>query len=293
MKKSRLDDDITVPSRFEDALYKSEGKPFVFDHGDMRTLHFDGRFIQSAMRISAPDDLLLTYTQAMMAFLLFKPRPLHILMIGLGGGSLAKYCYRKLPTTRITVVELDGDVIALRDKFFIPDNDDHFQVIHADAVDYLATMTQKVDIIVHDGFDADGLEPSLCTEAFYRHCYNGLNDGGVLVSNIWGMADELVSVMNRLYAVFDRKLWWCDASGSFNRIVYSCKGAGEAMFQSTLSQHAVQLDVHHHFSFSGVADRLQTACGKSHADFEAIAGDGMLTAFMKAGPPDEPEMSCI
>ena len=61
-----------------------------------------------------------SYTRAMMAFLLFNPEPRHVLMIGLGGGSLAKYCHRKLPATRITVLELDHDVIALRAKFGIP-----------------------------------------------------------------------------------------------------------------------------------------------------------------------------
>ena len=82
--------EIHFPSHFEDAFRGSAGKPFAFDNDDMRTLHFDDRFIQSAMRISAPNELLLSYTRAMMGFLLFKPQPRHILMIGLGGGSLAK-----------------------------------------------------------------------------------------------------------------------------------------------------------------------------------------------------------
>jgi hypothetical protein len=35
-------------------------------------------------------------------------------LIGLGGGSLVKYCYRNLPGTRIVVIEIDPEVIALR-----------------------------------------------------------------------------------------------------------------------------------------------------------------------------------
>lgn len=284
MKNPSRDDDITLPSRFEDDLHRSEGKPFAFDHGDLRTLHFDEKFIQSAMLISAPDHLLLSYTQAMMAFLLFNPKPRHILMIGLGGGSLAKYCYRKLPATRITVLELDSDVIALRDKFAIPDNDQRFQIIHADALDYLAAIDHKADIILHDGFTADGLAPELCTEAFYRLCHAALERDGVLVSNLWGDATDLAPVMQRLYAVFVWRLWWSGASRSFNRIVFSARNADQAMFPSLLAKRAAQLDLHHNFSFCDLVDRLQTACGKSRAEFEAIAGNDMRDAFMQADP---------
>ena len=286
MKNPRRDDDITLPSRFEDDLYRSEGKPFAFDHDDMRTLHFDGQYIQSAMRISAPDHLLLTYTQAMMAFLLFNPAPRHILMIGLGGGSLAKYCYRKLPATRITVLELDADVIALRDKFLIPDNDERFQIIHADAVDYLAAIEHPVDIILHDGFNADCLAPALCTEAFYRRCHTVLERDGVLVSNLWGDADDLAPVMQRLHAVFDWRLWWSGASGSVNRIVFSAKNIDADRFQSTLSSRAMQLDLQHRFDFCDLVERLQTARGKTRAQFEAIAGCDMRTAFMQVDTLD-------
>jgi spermidine synthase len=282
MKNSRSDDAITLLGRFEEVLYKSEGKPFVFDHEDMRTLHFDGRFIQSAMSISAPDQLVLSYTRAMMALLLFHPEPRHILMIGLGGGSLAKYCYRKLPTTRITVLELESDVIALREKFAIPDDDERFQVIHADAVDYLTVMEEKVDVILHDGYAADGLAPSLGTEDFYRLCHAALDRDGVLVSNLWGDAADLVSMMKRLYAVFDWRLWWCSASGSFNRIVFSVKSLDDAMFRSVLEKRATQLDLRHDLEFCDLVDRLQTACGKSESDFELIAGADMLGTFMQA-----------
>jgi spermidine synthase len=57
----------------------------------------------------------------MMGFLLFRHEPREILMFGLGGGSLAKYCHRHLPAARIRV-EIDSDVIAFRDQFAVPPN---------------------------------------------------------------------------------------------------------------------------------------------------------------------------
>ena len=41
----------------------------------------------------------------MMGFLLFQPAPARIAMIGLGGGSLAKYCALKLPEADFTAIE--------------------------------------------------------------------------------------------------------------------------------------------------------------------------------------------
>ena len=40
--------------------------------------------------------------------------------------------------------------------------------------------------------------------------------------------------------------------------------------------------MHHNFSFCDLVDRLQTACGKSRADFESIAGNDMRAAFLQA-----------
>jgi spermidine synthase len=95
-------------------------RPFVIDDGSTRTLHFSLSLIQSTMSLKEPFALELDYTQAMMSFMLFLARPQRIFMLGLGGGSLAKFCWRHVGSARITVVEIDPDVIAFRDEFELP-----------------------------------------------------------------------------------------------------------------------------------------------------------------------------
>src|SRR5438270_10265377 len=95
-------------------------KPFIIDSGLQRRLQFDLYTVQSAMHRQHPDRLILAYTRKMMACLLFNRTPARILLLGLGGGSLAKFCYRHLPDSSITAVELNPDVIALREEFHIP-----------------------------------------------------------------------------------------------------------------------------------------------------------------------------
>ena len=91
------------------------------------SLHFNRCEVQSAMYKHAPDELVLSYTRTMMSFLVFNKQPRHVGMIGLGGGSMPKYCYRHLPDTTISVAEINPEVIALRDRFLVPKDDHRFQ----------------------------------------------------------------------------------------------------------------------------------------------------------------------
>ena len=62
----------------------------VSEEDGVRSLHLGGDAIQSSIRLDRPDELALDYTRTMMAFLLFQPLPREVLMIGLGGGSMAR-----------------------------------------------------------------------------------------------------------------------------------------------------------------------------------------------------------
>src|SRR5438128_11851544 len=98
--------------RFDQLLSLSDtGKPFIYQKKNSASLHFGICAVQSEMRVDSSDELVLGYTQTMMGFLLFNTDPESIAMIGLGGGSLPKYCYRYLPQASIVVVWEDPDVI--------------------------------------------------------------------------------------------------------------------------------------------------------------------------------------
>ena len=105
----------------------------------MRHLHVGGEAIQSAMRLDDPFALELDYTRCMMAFLLFHPQPRRALMIGLGGGSLAKFFHRRINGLRTHVVEYDDRVIATaRALFHVPADDARLAIEHGDGVEALA-----------------------------------------------------------------------------------------------------------------------------------------------------------
>lgn len=175
------------------------------------------------MRLSRPDRLLLDYVRAMMLFVLFVPRPRHIVMVGLGGGSLAKFCYRYLPHSRITVIEVRADVIALRGQFKVPADDARLQVVHADASAYLGQLQGSADVLVIDGFDAAGLPPALASSRFYADCRRALVDGGVLVTNVFSYDPQYQAVLGRLALIFGGRLARLAGVAGNNRIVFAVR----------------------------------------------------------------------
>jgi len=204
-------------------LLPDAGKPRVDDDQDVRCLRFDGGALQSAMRLADPFALDLSYTRLMMGFLLFNAEPRHILLVGLGGGSLSKYCHRHLPQARITTLEINPDVIALRDRFLIPPDDERFRIVQADAGDYLARRDVQADVILLDGYDAAGLPPGLCAESFYANCWQALSPAGVLVANLWGGELNRGAYLQRLLAVFDGQVWWGKTRDGDNLVVFAVK----------------------------------------------------------------------
>jgi spermidine synthase len=199
--------------------------PLVRTSKGRRTLAFESGDIQSEMLLARPFALTLQYTRAMMCFALFVPRPRHILMVGLGGGSLVKFCHRHFPDCHITVVELRADVIALREQFLVPPDDVRLRVVHADAVEHVRTLAARgarpFDVILVDGFGADGLPPALGGAAFYRDCRAVLRKGGVLVANVFTYDPRYPAVLDALDAVFARRTCWFDKIAGNNRIVFA------------------------------------------------------------------------
>ena len=96
--------------RFEKTLYDKEVGGLsiqVVERGSHLELRFGNHIVQSARSLHAPDVLVLDYTRAMMAGLLFAPRPERVLHFGLGGGSLAGFLHNHLPFLRQQVVEIN------------------------------------------------------------------------------------------------------------------------------------------------------------------------------------------
>ena len=216
--------------------------PFVREDGAAKSLHFTLGELQSRMLLRRPVYLDLDYTRTMMGFLLFRPAPVHIGMIGLGGGSLAKFCHRQLPASRMTVLEINPHVIALRREFHVPEDDERFQVIAADGALYLQQEVPGFDVLLVDGFDHQGQPAALCSQSFYDDCFAALTDHGVLVVNLHRDHPDYALLVGRISRSFSGNAVEVMAVEKSNSIVFASRGEAISPRRMSLPQSLSRLD---------------------------------------------------
>lgn len=232
-------------------------KPFVLDDGVTRTLYFSFAFVQSIVKLSDPTGLEVLYTRKMMSFLLFQRQPRRLLMLGLGGGSLVKYCHANLPLASITVVEIDSNVIAFRDHFLIPPDDSRLKVIQGDAADYVARCRDFPDVILIDAFDREEFSPSICTREFYQNVYAALPNRGIVVANLAGKKEERASHLKMLRSVFGNNVLLLPVAEDGNDIVIAFR---DAFFQPQwrwIECQAKALEGQYGLNFRRFAEKLE------------------------------------
>jgi len=262
-------------------------RPYIFETEFERRMHFTNEATQSAMLFSDPNALISQYTRKMMAFLLFNPNPGRILMIGLGGGSLAKFCYRHLPRSQIIVVEINEDVIALRDEFCIPKDDDRFRVVHDDGARYLERLEEQVEVLLIDAFDADGIALSLVNSDFYSCAARQLTENGMLVMNFWGPCERYVDNLAQARAAFGDSLLLVPVAGDANVLLFAFKQAPPQSITDELEAIAQRLQMRLLLDFPRYLRRI--CQGISLTDPLASAESQIAAAFCQPEPEIDEE----
>lgn len=230
--------------------------PFIYEEATTLSMHFDMSSMQSVMRKHDPAYLVLGYTRTMMGFLFFQPEPERIAMIGLGGGSLAKYCAKHLPHTHFTAVEVNEKVIALRDKFKVPPDNDKFRVLHANGADYVVNRSEQIDVLLIDGFTEDGHPASLCSAGFYDNCYAKLREGGVMAVNLLASDLKYGTYTSRIRDSFENKVVVVDAEETGNKVAFAYKGNDFPLAQEMLLERIRDLGPKHPIPLHNTAQKI-------------------------------------
>ncbi len=162
--------------------------PVVLEGWRTKELRFAEGTAQSRMSRWAPDRLVVDYTRTMLGALALVPAPRRIAMVGLGGGSQAKFLHRHLPSAALDAIEINPAVIALRRHFRIPADDARFRVLQADAAEWLKAQPAGYDLLLVDGYDTSGIPAALSTQRFFNDCAASLRAGGVAAFNLYDTA---------------------------------------------------------------------------------------------------------
>jgi spermidine synthase len=222
----------------------------------VRTLHVGGEAIQSSMRLEDPYALALDYTRCMMAFLLFHPEPRKVLMIGLGGGSLAKFFFRNLRKARTKVVELDARVVAAaREHFALPPDGERLSVEVGDGAE--ALEPECCDVLMVDAFQDELHVPRLASREFYDGAFLALAEPGALVVNFMDDDPKFDLTLQRMESAFGGAVVAMPALYDPNILAFALKGVPRRIAWSALRSRAERLESRLALPFMRYVSRLR------------------------------------
>ena len=228
----------------------------VSDARGVRSLHVGGDAIQSAMRLGDPYALALDYTRCMMAFLLFHAEPREALMIGLGGGSLAKFFYKSLRRTSIRIIELDARVVAAaREHFHVPPDGARFRIEIGDGAE--ALFPECCDTLVIDAFEDELHVPQLASREFYDGAFLALREPGAMVVNFMNDDPKFDLTLQRLERAFGGAVIVMPALYDPNILVFALKGIAPRIAWDALRSRAEQLESRLGLPFTRYLSRLR------------------------------------
>lgn len=193
----------------------------------IRYLHFGTDWIQGAMSIRKPYDLVLTYTQQMMAWLLFKECSAEeeIGILGLGAGSLLRFCVKHTPS-QLCTVEINPRVTAICKTFFRLPEHKRVQIEHEDAEQWVGQPHQidRFALLMVDLYDAYAQGPVCSSVAFYQDCYQSLRHNGIMTVNLFGNHASFDENIDHIETAFKGQLLVLPEIDEGNVVVIAFKG---------------------------------------------------------------------
>ena len=198
----------------------SEGSIDVVDEATARTMHFGTTARQSTMLFRDRRELALTYTRCMMICLvLFDGKPKNVLMLGLGGGSLARFLLHYYPDCLIDAVERRPAVVQLAQRFFALPENNNLRVLETDAEQFVTRHPEpSYDLVLVDLHTPEGMASANGAPDFIAGCRRLLSAGGVLSINLWSGADSdmVARVETQLMDAFDGQVLHLPVAGKRN-----------------------------------------------------------------------------
>ena len=233
-----------MPSQSPASRFNAPGHPpaTTTEFKGVRSLHLGTSWVQGAMRLAKPDNIELEYVQMMMMWMLFLDQPKHIVQLGLGSAALTKFSYQRFPNAKVTVAELNPNVIGICHALFgLPPNDARLDVREMDAMDFVCDRANHgtVDVLQVDLYDEEARGPVLDTPEFYQGCFDCLSDNGIMTANVFGDFVNYDKNLQNMELVFDAVVWLPEVHDA-NIVVVAFKNAPQIDF-SVLYERAGQI----------------------------------------------------
>lgn len=229
-----------------------------------RSLHFGSDAKQSSMLRDNPFQLTLSYTRALCSALLFTPTPQRTLLLGLGGGSLAKFFLHYLPQCHIDVVECREAVVDIAHDYFALPKDERLHIHLGDAGRFIREADlehfSQYDLIVTDAFLDTGIAYAVCGLAFLDACRARLSPRGCMAINLWTEDHHYTDdYLNDLKTSFDNQILRLPVQGKENLIVLATQQTAPRKQLRRLKERARQLEQHYSLEFTVLLRHMRKA----------------------------------
>ena len=114
-------------------------------------------------------------------------RAKRVLIIGGGDGGTLREVLRHKCVEKVTMVDLDGEVVSLSKKYLPNQSKGAFenpktQLLIQDGIEFVKNTKDKFDVIICDTTDPVGPGEVLFTSDFYANCKKILNQNGLIVT---------------------------------------------------------------------------------------------------------------
>jgi len=178
---------LNPPVHQEDSPYQQVR---VRDDQLFRYLVLDRTF-HAVMWKADPLPLFLPYSQLMVSSLALVDQPQRGLILGHGGGSLAKWLARYWPNLEMDIIEFDPVVVRMAEDYFEyhPPANHHVRV--KDGRAFLNTTDHLYDVIWIDAFARHMIPFHLTTKEFYAAVRTHLKPNGVVALNLASSGEDL------------------------------------------------------------------------------------------------------
>ncbi len=175
----------------------------VSEDDEARYLRFGYGAKQSALTLGNPASLRVPYTAYLTLGMAFTD-PERALMIGLAGGSVARFIRSARPDVALDVVELDPDVVRVANRYFGVEEDGGLRIHVEDGRMFVKRTTDRYDWVVLDAFHSDSMPHHLATAEFFDEVKGVLTPRGVVTVNVAPLGPGVLylSIIRTLTRVF-------------------------------------------------------------------------------------------
>jgi spermidine synthase len=231
----------------------------VWERDGLRWLTFGDDTIQTTIDLNNPEQLPSASCQALLSALMFIPTPHHVLLLGTGGGSIARYLYRRCPTIMGDAIEQSSSVAEVAKEYFeFPNDPEKWQLKVTDARTYISNPGHKYDLAILDISEGGNYTPHWITsQQFLSECRQNLSPGGALAINLIPEGKEaFMTALWNIRQSFDRKTICLSVPDHKNIVVIAFHGIPEFHVIDALEQRTTELKMRWNLEYDEFLERM-------------------------------------